>query len=534
MEVSVYQWFFSALSGILFCLSAAAAEYSVAVAGPERRLIVPPGKCVFPVSVFIGGEAPDIIIEAELAGLQNNKYKETAVRELKAGSFGPCAKLDFSFDAANPGLYELAVSVRESGAEGPPPARSSTYCLVTPAAEPVADIGVQTHLGKWRNMEHLLDIVKHAGITRIRDEMYWNIVEKEPGKFLYPERFDDMIRLAGERGIRPLIILDYGNSTAYPGLFPKHRSFPTTDETHRLFLAYVENTVKRYGHTVKDWELWNEPNNVKPAAEYLPLLRKVYAGIKQLDPAATVISCGGGGAGGGPGAAYISPIVKAGGTDAQDAFSIHPYMSPANPDRGYGPCKGSPVEYVCVPAVWKFLGGFCEKNLRSDGGKLKFWITEVGWPTGEGRNTVSETEQAAYLARLLLQHRRAGNAEALFIYDLLSDGVRRGEAEHNFGMLRADLSPKPSFAAVSAFLRIVGAREHTADISDEIVKAFRYGDVIALYSLEKSPQYVLELPEVKTVEVIQWDGFTAGPREVAAGKLTLRLSLLPTYVRILQ
>lgn len=511
---------------------AGAADYAVTLAGPGRKLVMPPGKCTFPVSVFISGESPEMEVEAELRGIQNNKYNERSIRTLAAGT-QTHAPLEFAFNVPGAGLYELAVAVRRPGVDGPPAARGATYCLVAPPAEPVADIGVQTHLGKWRNMEQLLDLAKHAGFTRIRDEMYWNVVEPVPGKFSYPERIDRMIRLAGERGLKPLIILDYGNQTAYPELFPKHRTFPSDDRTHELFLAYVENCVKRYGSTVKEWELWNEPNNVKPAAVYLPLLKKVYAKIKELDPEAAVISCGGGGAGGGPGAAYIAPIVRAGGTDAQDAFSIHPYMSPADPDRGYGPCKGSPVQFVNVPSVWKFLGGFCDKNRRSDGKPLRFWITEVGWPTGDGRNTVSELEQAAYLSRLLLQHRRAGTAEALFIYDLLSDGVRNGEAEHNFGMLRADLSPKASFAAVATFLREVGSRKHTADLSDETVKAFRYGDVIALYALEKSPQYELELPGVKNVEIVQWDGF-ASKSEVKDGKLKLRLSRLPVYVRILQ
>jgi hypothetical protein len=205
-------------------------------------------------------------------------------------------------------------------------------------------------------------------------------------------------------------------------------------------------------------------------------------------------------------------------------------MAPANPDQGYGPTRNSPIKFVNVNSVGRFLENFCRKHPRSDGKLLRVWATEIGWPTGTGRNAGGESEQAAYIARTLIQHRRTGVLEALFIYDLLSDGNMHSNAEHNFGLLRNDLSPKPAFAAAAAFLRIVGNRKCTGVICDESnFKVFRFEDVLVAYAVEKNKP--LTLTGFDSARVFQWDGYENGNTPVD-GKLTLKLSKMPVYVKI--
>ncbi len=510
-------------------LLAAGQPVALRIAGPEFELIGPTGQREFRVELFSPEALPSGSLRAELHGLYGLDYHRTVNREFSGGK--NAGEERFSFDALPAGLYEWTVTAVDS--DGKRLDAASTLAVAAEALPAGAeDLGVCTHLGRWKHQATLLDLTRFAGFSRIRDEVYWDVVERERGKFVYPGELDLMIREAASRQLKPLLILDYGNAKVYPELF-QTSGFPDNDGAHAAFLRYVENTVTRYPE-VKDWELWNEPNSVNPANVYLPLLRKVYAAIKAIDPGATVISCGGGGAGGGPGGGYIVPIVDAGGVDAQDAFSIHPYMAPHEPDRGYGPCIGSPIEYVNVPDVWRHLGRYVQDNRRSDGKPLELWVTEIGWPTGRAEQGRSEFEQAAYLARTFLQHRRAGTAKALFFYDLLSDGDREGESEHNFGILRPDFSPKPAYAAIATAVRQLGNQKASATLEDgENLKVFRFGDVTALYCREKGVDYELALPGVARATVTDWHG-ASRTVEVKDGKLKLKLSPAPTYVKVVK
>jgi hypothetical protein len=86
----------------------------------------------------------------------------------------------------------------------------------------------------------------------------------------------------------------------------------------------------------------------------------------------------------------------------------------------------------------------------------------------------TETAQGALLPRVYLGYLASGlNVQKIFWYDLHNDGPDPGEAEHNFGLLRQDWTPKPAHDACRAMTTALGKnpafvkRIHTKDTNPE-------------------------------------------------------------------
>lgn len=294
--------------------------------------------------------------------------------------------------------------------------------------------GTQTHFGQHRaGVDELLDLIKEAGIGWIRDEVYWSEVEKEKGVFRFPPAYDHYLKAAQARGIQVLLILDFGNAV-YSGA---EKGGPATEAERKAFAGYCREVVKRcqpFG--IRHYEIWNEPNastfwKPQPNPEdYAKLLEAAYKSCKDVDPGATLLGC----STSGTDLNYIGRVLAAGGGRFMDALSFHPYCQPLPP----------------------------EKKLLADISKLKgvapgkpLWITEIGYPTYAGAAGVDEETQANYLVRAFLLGRSSPAVERVFWYDFQNDGEDRAEAEFNFGLVRKDKTPKPSYGACKTMASLV-------------------------------------------------------------------------------
>lgn len=377
----------------------------------------------------------------------------------------------------NAGLFQLDAVL--TSASGDIVAQASSSIAVVTKRNEVgpSDFGVVTHFGQGTGAPPsvLLPLIKQAGFSWIRDEMYWQAIEKKADSFVFPPSFDTYITQAHQMGISPLVVLDYGNPGAYPKLFAQSQ-FPETPEARALFLRYVNAVVKRYDGTVKYWELWNEPDFGRISYDnYLALLKDTYAAIKAASPDSSVISCGGGGAGGGPGGDCIVAIVSKGGLNDQDGFSIHPYMPPNPPETGYKG-KGGPIDTVSIPTTWPYLHDFTMQHVKADGKPLQVWVTELGWPVNPKVPGQDEATQAANLVRSYLLSRRYAAVRVLFWYDFVDDGTDINNFEFNFGLLHNDLTPKPAFVATSVLATTVGQRKWDKSLIDTPdIKVYQYG-----------------------------------------------------------
>ncbi len=123
-----------------------------------------------------------------------------------------------------------------------------------------------------------------------------------------------------------------------------------------------------------------------------------------------------------------------------DVDNLHPYPG------GREPSAGLLDEELAIP--------------RRFGSERPVQATETGYhnatrDTGD-HAPVSDAAAATYVPRLVLSNFAAG-IERSFLYELadLRPDPQRTHRDANFGLLRADLTPKPAFSALRNLLRVV-------------------------------------------------------------------------------
>ncbi|MGD0296313.1 MAG: glycosyl hydrolase [Bryobacteraceae bacterium] len=208
------------------------------------------------------------------------------------------------------------------------------------------------------------------------------------------------------------------------------------------FAAYAANLAGRYPQ-IQAWEVWNEPNTSffwRPAVgveAYTNLLKKTFRAVKAANPNATVILGGlspgdqSGTADSVPAADFLNQIYQGGGGAFFDAVAYHAYGEGALEDWLADALLG--IRYV----------------MDSNGDVSKpVWITEMGCYTN-GPGSVSEAWQAEYLSQARSYLARIPYVERVYWYTL-RDASTSTDPEANYGLFRADGSPKPAVQAFSA------------------------------------------------------------------------------------
>lgn len=429
-------------------------------------------------------------------------------------------------NAAELGLYGMRIQVKDGGGNVVATASGLSYAVViarTGIGPPL--MGVCTHLvgGTANPAPRILDLVWLAGFNRVRDNFWWNMIEPAAGSYVFSSRLDALVGGANGRGLKVLGIL--GKDTpayAFPGGQP-------TSATNAAFAAYAVRCMRQYP-AVNDWEIINEPNFYATDV-YTPLLQTVYTAMKAERTTVNVISCGGAGAGGNATGQYETGVLNAGGRDYQNSFSVHPYMDPHDPEHGY-PATGAPVPRVNVPAIWPYLNALATSNPNAGnpgGGPLNVWITEIGWSTD---GDITEMQQAAYLVRTYLLAVRHGSPDnrikTIFWYDLQDDGTDPSNKEHNFGLIRADYSPKPAYVAAAVYSSVIGTRPFAAALVDTATaKVYQYGTRYVAWGVNGPATVTFALP-AGTYTRRDWQG--KDTTLTSNGSCTTTVSANPVYI----
>lgn len=463
-------------------LTAAGVDYPLITTGAGEKSL----RVTLSSSGVPAADARIRMIKAEVRGY--NGYVERTPKVLSTTqtslSLEEGVKRDVTVkvDLSQLGLYEITLSAVDAAGQSVATTQVAYGVIPPRTTTGPSDFGICAHIAgggaeKIGVIEKSLDLIKLAGFSGVRNDFFWNQIERQVGVYSFAPGHDAFVKLAAERGLSPLIILAYGNGAVYS----MKTGFPDEPESRAAFARYASELAKRYGETVKHWEVWNEPQAWgKPTVEtYTLLLKETYDAIKEASPSAYVISCGGGGAGGGPSGDYLGGVIKAGGLEYQDGFSIHPYISPpGTPDMGYL-ALNSVIPRVSIPTVWKHLGRFLadERKHKANGKGLDMWVTEFGCYSSPVAWVKGEPFQAAFLTRSYLLSRKHGTAKAIFWYDFQDDGTNPQSIEHNFGLIRKDFSPKPSYIAASVLTWTLGDRPWTATlVENDDTHVVQYGD----------------------------------------------------------
>ena len=336
-------------------------------------------------------------------------------------------------------------------------------------------LGICTHYAQGWNLE-TQKFLPPAGIRFFRDEMGWGRCEREKGKYEFDPYWDQYVNEAREKGLEPLLILDYANGHYDGG------DFPHSDEAVQGFANYCRAIAEHFKGRIKYYEIWNEwtggcgmgnfrdQKNNSPE-NYVKLVAAASKALREADPDCFIIG------GGGDHHTYhfwaIEAQMKLGVMKYCDAFSVHPYEY-----------SRSPEEAKMVENLQKVLD--C---MKANGcAEPKLWLTELGWPTHDGVNgfpqkdaAVREALEAQMFVRAALTCRSILGVQKFLWYDLKNDGTDPTYNENNFGIIHHDsyqFQPKAAFQA-SAIL--------SGFTSGAVVKRSKkyFTDDLAVYEIQR-------------------------------------------------
>ncbi len=350
-------------------------------------------------------------------------------------------------------------------------------------------VGACTHLGFRQGiLSENLSTLKQAGIMAPRDELSWSGCEKEKGKLEIPPHYPTFVEAATGMGLIPLNILDYGNKLYDDG------GYPRSPEAVDAFARYSEFVATTFKSKIRFHQVWNEwdggcgmPKELRGKGDpeaYMNLLKTVYPRLKKVDPSIVVVSnsvC--------TGDKYLEKLLDLGLVENCDVVALHTY--------NYG-------EAARTPEDWRDRMEKVDGMLRShNGGKeVPLFVTEMGWPTQiDARGTTPE-EYASFLARLYLLARTFSYVKGLWWYDYQDDGWDWKYNENNFGMVRPDLTPKPSYFAMTDISGLVAKGDFVEriDTGDKAIWALKFKlpdgkDCLALWSSHRQDGWQVTLTD---------------------------------------
>ena len=289
-------------------------------------------------------------------------------------------------------------------------------------------------------------LVQACGIGRLNTSTEWRISEKKKGEYQLDYLVDRCTNMLAY-GIMPTVMIQSRN--------PLYE-----DEIDKeAFARWAVAVAKRLSSVGVDRiEIWNEPQNFEFRkyygggwgddgwiTKYIDFTRTVSKAIHEAVPEMTVSVA----------AEDIEWVLYAmltrGIAQPWDQVSFHPYCHyQIRPEFAYFYCD---------------RGEVIKSLAKNYGGAKRLGISEVGWTTVAGAGEYWEVagcyprasykQQAMYLVRAYLLGVMCG-ADWTLQYRFDDSGPREEYTEHNFGMVRRDRTPKPSFAAVAFMTRTVG------------------------------------------------------------------------------
>jgi hypothetical protein len=345
-------------------------------------------------------------------------------------------------------------------------------------------LGVNTHFGQVARFalhQAARPLLLELGVRSIRDEAPWHRVEKVKGKLEFDPRLLETYQDLAKAGIRPLIILGYGNDLYLaPGRAAllsgeeKNKQKPADPEARKAFAEYcgfVAKALKGCRPIFQIWNEWHHPLEKDPkwfedqdgcladARLYADLIIPSAQAIRSADADATIlVGCLSIGAVARNWDELLLqqltgrvPVDDRGRLTLVDGISLHPYCH-HEPD----PDHRGPRTAV----AW--VGRFAKKLKQEASLKhLGIYVTEIGWsgrkpgkpagksefPEGPGEGAVRPHPEAAFdveegtrgkwVVEIYRELARIPEVRGIWWYCLLDDGKPSSGFEYHYGLVDA-------------------------------------------------------------------------------------------------
>jgi len=260
-----------------------------------------------------------------------------------------------------------------------------------------------------------IEKIKSAGFTCVKVNF----------PFAHTTTYANMIAdAAAEKGLYPIGQL-IGHEEK-----PTNRAF--TEDELRNWEQFVRAEVRRNKDRIYFWEIWNEPAMTQlrfrygTPSEYLDLLRRSYAIIKEENPSARVIVTAD--YTDTEAEAFTNEFLNLGGTAYFDYLSFHPYNA-IDPD-----------------ARLNLEETIAQEKALSEKYAKPLWITEIGYPDSDS----DKTRQAEIAAQLFTA---ASQSRIPIVWFHWSDArVSSVDGKTGWGLIREDGTHKPVYDEIKAYI----------------------------------------------------------------------------------
>jgi len=348
-----------------------------------------------------------------------------------------------------------------SGAEAEPRAAGHAKpASAKPASKPVAArhavlFGISDpeliHLSA-AGQAKVLRRMRAIGINSIRFDANWDWVQFGGQDSFDWTMLDREVHSARAAGMTVELVIDGCPPWArLPGSGSESAPQPASAQQFATWAAEVAARYRPSG--VNDFEIWNEPNDVKfwqPKANpafYTKMLADSYRAIRKADPAAFVIVGGLAPVESRHGSlsaiAFLQAIYAHGGKSYFNAVATHPYSFPALPET-YEPWSAWSQMSQTSPSLRSVM------TAHGDGSK-QLWITEFGAPSS-GPSGVGAAGQAAELTQAIALAKSSSWIRALYVYTWQDMGTNARSNADWFGLLTHSGQRKLAYAAVAKAL----------------------------------------------------------------------------------
>ncbi|MDY7559565.1 hypothetical protein QN382_09540 [Pseudomonas sp. 10B1] len=314
-------------------------------------------------------------------------------------------------------------------------------------------IGVGTQLlNKKGSLTDVMKLITDAGITSVRDDALWSTVEPKRGQLHIDSVWLNYLSETRTRLISPLLVLGYGNPLY------DDTSKPRDPQIRRAFTRYAKFVSRRLGNAVGYYEIWNEwdgenPGDTASSADYTTLVTETAQRIRTQNNHVKILA--GAVTSKGIDLGFANRLIEADVLSKVDGLSLHPSVYCRNPERH-------------TPEHWIAWLRDVDADLKSISNKpVPLYLTEMGWPSNDGKCGVDERTQAAYLARSFFLARTLPDIKGMWWYDLVNDGNDRRDIKQNFGLLGQNLEPKLAYLTLKAISLTVREFHYEADKSRE-------------------------------------------------------------------
>jgi len=381
--------------------------------------------------------------------------------------------------------------------------------------------------------EDNIELMSQIGITGIRDEVKWQDVEYELGKYHTPQNGTVKFKEAAAEGVSENMFLLGAGHTYYNN---GDWSMPQNEAQVEAWKGYVEYVTKEFKGSIKYYELWNEPNltnfnsDMVSATKYAELAKATYPIIKKNDPDAifSVISTAQ------LPEDWIREACDAGILEYTDAVSVHPYDWSG---EGSGVDRNFRNEFY-VQRMKDF------KKMMAEYGHpdIPIIISELG--VTQITSLQSPTGQAAIATQMFAMTQGENLAEAFYYYDFQNDYMTAeryyDNTEANWGFIRNErdtvpAAAKPLYVAMANYNKLLSDITNVDSLVDGRTRAYRFKrnadgrQVIVLWNDNSSASVGMDLG-VKSVEVLDMYGNSKGNVYSQDGKYSFEATFEPIYI----